>query len=159
MRCAICGENTLKAGVVEETVQVGALRFTASVPGKVCSSCGEAILSGETVRALERQVAGALSHSGAGTPEAFRYMRKVIGLRALEVAELFGVTPETVSRWENGERSPEPRAVKLLGALVVENLEGRTDLLDYLRSLGSEETNQPAERRLTIHLQMSPRPT
>lgn len=30
-------------------------------------------------------------------------MRKAAGFRAVEVADLFGVRPETISRWEHGE--------------------------------------------------------
>jgi putative zinc finger/helix-turn-helix YgiT family protein len=149
----------MDAAVVEETVQVGGLRFTAQVPGKVCPACGENYLSGETLRTLERSVAEALARSGVGTPEAFRYMRKAISLKAVEVAELFAVVPETVSRWENGERQPEPRAVKMLGALVVEHMDGRSDLLDYLRAVGREElAEQPADRNLVVPLQMSLQP-
>jgi putative zinc finger/helix-turn-helix YgiT family protein len=148
----------MDAGAVEETVRVGGLRFTAQVPAQVCPACGESYLSGETLRTLERGVAEALARSGAGSPEAFRYMRKVVGLKAVEVAELFGVTPETVSRWENGERQPEPRAVKLIGALVVEHLAGRSDVLDYLRSLSRDQGEPPSEHRLTLPLQMSLNP-
>ncbi len=148
MRCVTCGHGAMNQAAVDETVQVGGLRFTARVPGRVCPVCGESYLSSDTLRSLERSVAEALARSGAGTPEAFRYMRKAIGLKAVEVAELFGVTPETVSRWENGERQPEPRAVKLIGALVVEHQAGRSDLLDYLRSLSDEPGEQPTERRL-----------
>jgi putative zinc finger/helix-turn-helix YgiT family protein len=141
----------MELAVVEETVVVGGLRFTAEVQGDECPACGECYLSGETVRALEQGVAEALARGGIGTADAFRYMRKVIGLKALEVAGLFGVAPETVSRWENGERRPEPRAVKGLGALVVEHLAGRTDLLDYLQTVGPAKSAEDfAERRIVI---------
>jgi putative zinc finger/helix-turn-helix YgiT family protein len=121
----------------------------------VCPQCGEAYLSAETVRAMERLVAESLARSGEGTPEAFRFMRKALGLKATQVSKLFGVTPETISRWEHGERNPEPRAVKLLGALVVEHLAGRDHLLDYLQSLdgvrpAAEAAGVPARERQLV---------
>lgn len=155
MRCVTCGHDKMARELVEETIRVGDVTFTARVPADVCPRCGEFYLDGVTIRALEKAVAEALAHGGDGSPEAFRYMRKAIGLKAVEVAELMSVTPETVSRWENGERQPEPRAVRLLGALVLEVVEGRTTLLEYLRSLGRDTGPRPAKRRITTPLQMS----
>jgi len=50
-------------------------------------------------------------------PRVFKFVRKKAGLRANEVAEMFGVRKETVSRWERDE-VPIPRtAAYALGAL------------------------------------------
>ncbi len=151
MRCVMCGHNPLRAGTVDETVLVGTLRFIAQLPALVCPSCGEDLVSAETMRGLEQGVAEALACDGVRTPEAFRYMRKAIGLKAVDVAELLDVTPETVSRWENGERQPETRAAKLLGLMVLDYKAGRAEIQQYLRSLVKERTAPPTTgRRLHI---------
>ena len=41
------------------------------------------------------------------SPERLRLARQRRGLLAQELAARLGVTPKTISRWENGERSPE----------------------------------------------------
>lgn len=42
------------------------------------------------------------------------------GISAREVAQLLGTTPQTVSRWQTGKASPQPR--KLEALLVLERL-------------------------------------
>jgi len=84
-------------------------------------------------------------------------MPVVPGSSRVEVAELMSVTPETVSRWVNGERQPAPRAVRLLGALVLESIEGRCSLMEYLRSVGSQRKPGFAERSVTIPLRVPSR--
>ncbi len=143
---------------MDETVLVGELRFIAQLPAMVCPGCGEDLVSAETLRGLERGVAEALARDGARTPEAFRYMRKAIGLKAMDVAELLDVTPETVSRWENGERQPETRAAKLLGILVIDHSAGRAEIQTYLQSLRKDRPAPPTERRLHLPAQLLPHP-
>jgi transcriptional regulator with XRE-family HTH domain len=73
--------------------------------------------------------------SGPATGEAFRFMRKVLGIPAIELAELLDVAPETVSRWENGKLPIERRALALLASMVLDRVEGVTTTLERLRSL------------------------
>jgi len=47
---------------------------------------------------------------GVRTGSEFRFVRKLAGLRANELAEMLDVRPETVSRWERGDVEI-PRAV------------------------------------------------
>ncbi len=148
MKCAQCGHGTLEPGVVERTVNVGELSYTAEVPAKVCPSCGAYRLSRDTMRRLSAVIAGDLAREGVATPEVFRYLRKRLQLSAKELAALLDVTPETVSRWENGKHPLDPRAMKLLGAMVLDSLGERPRLLDYLRSLQQEREPREPERRL-----------
>lgn len=71
--------------------------------GKRCRSCGEILLEGSELERQERAVATALVARGIRTGKEFKLVRKVAGFRASEVAELFGIRPERVSRWEGGE--------------------------------------------------------
>ena len=75
------------------------------------------------------------ARAGESSGEVMRFMRKAAGLRALELAELLGVTPETVSRWETGKQPLEHRAMAILGSIVVERYEGRNSTLENLKAL------------------------
>ena len=75
-----------------------------------------------------------LAESPESSGEAFRFMRKVAGLRAIDVAELFAVTPETVSRWETDKHPIDRGALVLLGLIVKERAEGTSLTLDALRA-------------------------
>src|SRR5258706_10123343 len=50
-------------------------------------------------------------------PEVLKFSRKSIGLTQPQLAELLGVTAETVSRWENGSESFKP-SVQLALAML-----------------------------------------
>lgn len=148
MRCVMCKHPTLEPGVVDETVKVGELSYTAEVPALVCPTCHESYLSAETLRRLGALVAADLAREGVGTSEAFRYMRKRLQLQAKELAALLEVSPEAISRWEHGVHQPDPKAVRLLGAMVLESLGEGPGLLRYLRSLVKERERREPERRL-----------
>lgn len=95
---------------------------------------------------FELAVAEKLAGLGIRTGEAFKFMRKALGLRAVDLAELLDVAAETVSRWETGE--PEARAFALLGSIVAERLRGQEETVDRLRALRSPR-KRPA--RVRVH--------
>ncbi len=147
MKCAQCGHEGLESGVVERTVNVGELGYTAEVPAKVCSSCGAYRLSLDTLRKFGELVAADLAREGVSSPDAFKYMRKQLRLPAKELSALLDVSPETVSRWENGKYPIDPRAVKLLGVMVLASVGDRPGL-EYLRSLVQKREPRDLVRRL-----------
>lgn len=51
-----------------------------------------------------------------------RAMRKALGLRAAALAEFLDVTPETLSRWENGKEAVSNNAERILRLRVVHGL-------------------------------------
>lgn len=100
MRCPTCKKpDTFRAWegpIVLRGVQVAAR-------GERCSNCGEILFDGSEVNRQEREVARVLVARGIRSGRDFKYVRKVAGLRAAEVAGLLDVRPETVSRWERDE--------------------------------------------------------
>lgn len=84
---------------------------------------------------FDRLVAGKLAELGARSGGAFHFMRKAIGMRAADLAELLGVPPETLSQWENGQRGMDRGAIVALGSLVLDRIDGRSTTLDRLQAL------------------------
>lgn len=134
-RCFNCKSTDVVAGKHEDRIELGGHRFRRSVPTRRCKRCGEETIKGQDVESFELDVAAEFARHGQLPADAFRYMRRVLGLKAAELAELLDVTPETISRWENEKQSIERRAAALLSAMVLDKLEGRTSTLDRLKAL------------------------
>ncbi len=108
--------------------------FVAGLPADKCTRCGETYVRGEALADFEKLVAGTLAQEGPASGEAFRFLRKAISLKAADLAALLGVTPETISRWENGQRAVDVAAWATLAAIVVEELQGQKLTLERLRA-------------------------
>ena len=134
MKCYHCGQHMVNAKT-QESVTVDGHKFQGTVRAKQCKGCGELLLDGPSLVEFERHIAAHLAESGARSGEAVRYMRKTLGLRAVDLAELIDVASETISRWETGVREPDRSALALLGALVTDAANGRHDTIDRLRAL------------------------
>jgi putative zinc finger/helix-turn-helix YgiT family protein len=136
-KCVECGGTKLRSGVVVYEKTVGDVKFVVEgVPAEICDSCGEDYVSYGDLGRAEIAVAAELARRGLRSGESFRFMRKALGLKSGELAELFDLQPETVSRWEKGTQKLDPRAFALLGSLVVDRLAGREELaLERLRAL------------------------
>jgi DNA-binding XRE family transcriptional regulator len=86
--------------------------------GMRCSSCGETLFDDDEMGRQEGLIASGLVARGIRTGKEFRFVRKVAGLKATEVAGILDVRPETVSRWESGDYGNVPRlAAFALGEL------------------------------------------
>ncbi len=147
MKCVTCGEGQMRPGPVEIRREVGEHVFTATVPGYQCDRCGEVLFEGADVSRFELEVAKALAESGVASGEAFRWMRKALDMRAVDVAEILGVTPETISRWETGRDAPAQGALALLGLMVMDHARGSTATLDRLRARAQAK---PLAKRVEI---------
>lgn len=104
-------------------------------PQKVCSSCGERHYQAKDLMAAEDAVTQELVARGIRDGAVFRHLRKALGLKATELASLLGVTPETISRWENGRNEADRAVWATLDLLVDDRRAGRTATLDRLRAL------------------------
>lgn len=134
--CGICKVGKLKRGKSDARRTVDGVTFESSLPSTVCKSCNEPYWDASVLERFELQIAAELARMGRCTPGAFRFMRKAVGLSGVALAELLGVNPETVSRWENGARRIDRGVFALLGGLIADQLDGREDTrkrLDALR--------------------------
>ena len=114
MRCPSCNKtDSFRAW--EGTIQMLGVEIVAR--GKRCRSCGEVLFDGEEVERQERETATAIVARGIRSGKEFKLVRKVAGFRANEIADMFGIRPETVSRWERGEVDVPRTAAYALGEL------------------------------------------
>lgn len=114
MQCPTC-KKTDTFRPWEGSVKLLGIEITGR--GQRCRSCGELLFDGAEVERQEHEIAAALVARGVRTGPEFKLVRKLAGLRATEVAEMFGVRPETVSRWERGEVEVPRTAAYALGEL------------------------------------------
>jgi putative zinc finger/helix-turn-helix YgiT family protein len=120
---------------MKRTRHVAEHEFTARLPAGDCAACGTIFFDDAVVDQFDVLVAARLAEAGVTEPEALRFMRKVTGLQGKEFAELLGVRPETVSRWEQGKRPIDRATYAIIRQLVHERARGTTATADYLRSL------------------------
>jgi DNA-binding transcriptional regulator YiaG len=119
----------------EEQLEVAGKTFTAILPITKCVNCGATYISHDALGVLELGTAAELARHGEVSAEAFGFMRRVLGMKASELAELLDVTYETISRWEHGHQPVERRAAALLSAMVLDRVEGRSTILEQLQAL------------------------
>jgi putative zinc finger/helix-turn-helix YgiT family protein len=145
-RCYSCKGEALTAATAELELAIAGRTFQTTVAAIRCTGCGEQTIPGLALGAFELDVAGELARHGEVSAEAFKFMRKAIGMRAVEFAGLLDVTHETVSRWEHGHLPVERRAAALLSAMVLDRLEGCTTTLDRLKALLKPDPLPPLVR-------------
>ncbi len=118
--CAKCRSEKLRA--TDETLSrsVGGHRFSANVPALKCAACGELYLDAQVGRRFDRGIARELVAAGLDGGPAFQFVRRALGISNVEFAKMVGVTPATLSRWENGRRPADRAAVLVLALLLTD---------------------------------------
>lgn len=115
MRCPNCNKDVLH----DWEGHITRMGINISARGRRCSACNETLYDHEEIGRQEQELAAALIERGVRTGPEFALVRKAAGFRAVEIAELFGVRPETVSRWEHGEGEIPRTAAFALGQLYM----------------------------------------
>jgi DNA-binding transcriptional regulator YiaG len=149
-RCGHCKApgRLLKAGYAAHEVRIGNRTFTGHLRATRCGRCRLAFIHATELERFELIVAERLARAGVASGEAFRFMRKSLGLRAADLAAQIGMTPETVSRWEKGRRKVDVAAWVVLGRLVVDRVQGRDDSQRLLAAIQA-----PAKLAKVIHIE------
>ena len=131
--CKTCGGRSTRIRQREE-VLVSGRRFVVTLPARSCRSCGVSVDPASHER-MDLEIACELARDGPASGETFRFMRTALGMRAVELADLLGVAAETVSRWENEQRSVDGPAWIALGSIVLEKARLTVSTLERLRAL------------------------
>ena len=148
-KCPRCGNKAFEPATYVARRDLDGRHFTGDVPARKCTSCGELLISGPGLGAFERAITLELARGGEVGPEGFRWLRKAAGLKAVRLAELLDVTPMQVSRWENGRKPLERRAVALVSALALE-VEGKAATRAVLEALATRKKVSRSVR-LDVH--------
>lgn len=135
MRCTECGASGLERVSEPFEVRVGRRVFVGDVGALRCVKCGETFTEGADALALELGAATWFAEHGFATGEEIRFMRKAAGLRAADLAELLGVSAESVSHWETGKHQADRGTLATLAALVLDVVSGSTGTRERLVSL------------------------
>lgn len=120
MKCLQCGTE-MKVGRENHRYESGGLPYITLVDVEVrrCPNCGEWEVSIPYIEDLHGALADYLARKKAKlTKEEIRFLRTYLGLSGVELAERMGVSPSTVSRWENGSKPMGLTSERLLRLLV-----------------------------------------
>jgi len=109
-----------------------------------CATCGEFEVLIPRIEELHRTIARAVARKrGRLAPAEIRFLRQWLGWSGVDFAAHMGVTPETVSRWENGNLHMGGQAERLLRLMVATRDPVETYSLDLLKSIEEEEAASP----------------
>lgn len=149
-RCAQCDSRQLRKAHVTADRNVAGIEFTAELAALKCAKCGEEYVSDETLKGFELAVAIELGSHGKATPDALKFMRKALGMRAVDLAGLLGVTADTVSRWERGAVPIDAVVFAVLGFLALDARDGKSTMLEFLKAHQEQWTpREPVKVKVT----------
>lgn len=137
-KCASCRSSRLLP--IEDSVEIhvpgdkdGLRVIVDGVRATRCEACGEVYTDGPDLGRAELLAALEAVKAGLRDGPTLNWARRTLGLRAVDLAELLDVAPETVSRWENGHRSADRSVWNTLADLLANAVDGNTATLDLLR--------------------------
>ena len=102
---------------------------------------GEEIIQARDLTKADLSIAAVIAGEGPVLGETFSWMRRALGLQARQLAELLDVRPESVSRWERGERPMDRAAWLLLAGVVLDRVGLRVAPLEWMAKIAA--TTQP----------------
>lgn len=148
-RCVICGEADMVEGPRRD-VPFGDLPGAVVEDVRVydCPACGEEYIAferfSELVSAFARKL---LDKQGRLSGPEVRFLRSTMGWTGVDMAERMSVSPEQVSRWENGHVDISAGADRLLRALVAldKRIEGYSS--DSLKAAPADRDRPDAKLR------------
>ena len=130
-------DDVLVKGSYSYRQEVSGRTFTATLPARVCPTCGEKLVAYEDLHPVNMAVAKALAREGPIDGPSFRFMRTTLRMKAIDLAKLLDVTPETISKWENNKTPVLRSAWLVLTEMVLDEVGqgSRTPMRDRLADL------------------------
>ena len=112
-----------------------------------CPNCGETEVGIPRIAELDRTLAKmVVEQESRLTPDEIKFLRKYLGLSGKDLARRMGVSPETVSRWENGHQPMSEPNERLLRAIAAHE----TPMDDYSDALPNHEFRDPEPWRARL---------
>ena len=116
-----------------------------------CPSCGEHEAVIPRIEQLHRAIATTIVRKVPGlTPAEIRFLRKCLGWSGADFAAHMGVSPETVSRWENGSATMGSAAERLLRLVTLTRGSAGDYSLEVLKDMAR---TKPAAQRLQVRVE------
>jgi putative transcriptional regulator len=120
--CSQCGANAaveIKNKYLAKELGLGSVTID-NMPIIHCETCGNDDPLYFDMEGMLRAIARKLADKPAAlSGKEFRFLRKHLGLSPIRLAETFGTTRETVSRWENDQREVPETTDRLIRSLVL----------------------------------------
>lgn len=151
--CPKCG-GRISSTWKDRTETVARCTFSVRMSAFACRRCRETFVFGPMLERGDLEIACAVAMRGAPAGDGFRFMRHVMRLRAGELAALLTVTPETVSRWENGQRAVDPIAWVAVGSILLEQAGRPPKTMERFQAL---KDGSSLPRTLRIDLAVAPK--
>lgn len=121
MKCSDCGGELSITRARHHYTACGLPNvYLDGVETRTCPACGTSEVAIPRVALLHRLIAREVANNAARlTGAEIRFLRKYLGWSGRDMARHFGVTPETVSRWENDKEPMGATADRLLRVLAM----------------------------------------
>ena len=132
--CSECGGMVVATTLPAYETDLGSMRvkLVNAAIREACEACGEATIEVPDLDGLARTVAMVRALLPMRlTGKDVRFMRRALDMNGREFAEAMDLTPETVSRWENGERGIGGYTEKLLRHNICALLHKDTPAIAY----------------------------
>gem|GEM_PF-561253 len=148
-RCPECGGSDLTRVPLTDhrltNIEVDNVVVQSGLETVRCGECGAESLRIPAGSAMLRTIALALVRMpGRPSGSEIRYLRKSLALSGKDFARVMGVSPETVSRWENDKDRISTTADRLL-RLLVKTYDPEREI-DYSRPVDPEDDPDKGER-------------
>lgn len=141
MRCIDCGLSMRPSKESFRYEPVAGLRVTLIGLTSYRDDNGHVAREIPALAGLHRALAGAVVRKRSRlAPAEIRYLRKSLGWSGRDFASYLGVTPESVSRWENGHDEMGPQADRLLRLMAVNQQPIEDYALEILKGIGRRTT-------------------
>lgn len=141
MKCPECGQTMIKGMRDYRYIESGLSNvILKNIPVYKCP-CGNEMPEIRAIERIHQKIAEDLFRKPALlTGEEIRFLRKEMGLKAVELANILGVSKVTVSRWENQTKPIGVVSDRLIRLLYLSFLEkkgklSKEDILNVIRSI------------------------
>lgn len=119
MQCETCGSKLSSVRLIRAYSPTLPSVIVDGLEQATCPNCGDAgVVYPRAVELSALVVGGILAKPSRLASNEIVFLRGALGMRAVELAEVLGITPAQVSRWETGAMPISALADRLLRMLV-----------------------------------------